>query len=141
MHKHRFSVVDQCAERVKDIFLNFFRVSVMRSRRRLLSLSHTYTTHGSRTKNSFIFSSASSCVMHSLLVRRARWANGIVLRHALRASTIFVHAQKCALSSTHEGGRHTHAECAGPAPDTRGTHAGYSLCARRLMRREHPAQT
>ena len=80
-------------------------------------------------------------VMHSLLVRRARWANGIVRRHALRASTIFVHAQKCALSSTHKGGRQTHAECAGPAaaPDTRGTRAGYSLYARRLMRREHPA--
>ena len=79
--------------------------------------------------------------MHSLLVRRARWANVVMRRHSLRASTIFVHAQKCALSSTHEGGRQTRAERVGPAPDTRETHAGYSLCARRLVRREHPAHT
>ena len=54
---------------------------------------------------------------------------------------IFVHAQKCALSSTHEctrqkDARHPqsalhqrqpHAERAGPTPDTSGAHAGYSL--------------
>ena len=79
--------------------------------------------------------------MHSLLVRRARWTNVVIRRRALRASTIFVHAQKCALSSTHEGERQTRAERVGPAPDTRGTHAGHSLHTRRLVRREHPAHT
>ena len=68
---------------------------------------------------------------------------------------IFVHAQKCALSSTHEctrqkDARHsqsalhqrqTHAEHAGPTPETRGAHAVYSLYVCRLRCSEHLAHT
>ena len=57
---------------------------------------------------------------------------------------IFVHAQKCARSSTHECTRQkdamqTCAERVGLTPDTRGANAGYSLCVRRLRSNEHLA--
>ena len=81
-------------------------------------ISHTYThcttytvTHTRRTaralKKFAILASALSFArlsvrQHSLLVRRARWTNAM---HSLSFAVcvgIFVHAQKCARSSTHE---------------------------------------
>ena len=62
---------------------------------------------------------------HALLVRRARWTNAMHSSSFVVCVGIFVHAQKCARSSTHEY--------------TRGAHAGHALCVRRLRSSAHLA--
>jgi hypothetical protein len=85
---------------------------------------------------------------HALFVRREHCTKAM---HSLSFAVCVekvVHAQKCARSSTHERRtrktqerRQTRVERAGPTPDTRGAHAGYSFYVRRLRCSEHLAHT
>ena len=104
-----------------------------------ISASHTGTTHGLRTEKVAILASASSfagcaspCATrhHALLVRRARWTNAIHSSSFVVCVGIFVHAQKCARSSTHECTRQKDASYAQSALDQRQTHAGHMRSTR-----------
>ena len=64
---------------------------------------------------------------HSLLVRRARWAYGIYSLSFAVCVELFVHAQNCALSSTHECTHQKDARHARSALDQRQIHAEHSL--------------
>ena len=109
---------------------------------------HTYTTHGQRTKKSFILASALSFAgCASAFVARLSRTLGlrylfVIIRCVRR--TFCACSKLCAELDawvhTPEG-RQTRAERAGPTPHTRRTIAGYSLYVRRLRCSEHPAHT
>ena len=67
---------------------------------------------------------------HALLVRRARWTNAVHSSSFVVCVGIFVHAQNCARSSTHECTRQKDASHAQSALDQRPTHAGHTRCTR-----------
>ena len=67
---------------------------------------------------------------HALLVRRARWTNAVHSPSFVVCVGIFVHAQNCARSSTHECTRQKDASHAQSALDQRPTHAGHTRCTR-----------
>ena len=87
---------------------------------------------------------------YALLVRRGRWTNARHSSSFVVCVGIFVHAQNCARSSTHECTRPKDARGAQSALDqrqthaghtrsTRGAHAGHALCVRRLRPSAHLA--
>ena len=118
---------------------------------RLFRPGHTYTTHGQRTKKNHSFwpvrCPSLDVRQHSLLVRWARWAYGIYSLSFAVCVELFVHAQNCALSSTHECTRQKDARHARSALDQRQIHAERSLGIRFMFvgwgvaSSEHPAHT
>ena len=98
----------------------------------ILSVTPTQRTARARKKNHSFWPvrcpSLGVC-QHSLLVlvRRARWAYGIYSLSFAVCIEVFVHAQNCALSSTHESTRRKDARHARSALDQRQIRAERSL--------------
>ena len=124
-----------------------------------LSASHTYTTHGPRTEKLAILASAlsfarcaSAFVTRSSSALDQRYAFVVIrcVRRDFCACTKNVRGARTHECIRQKDTRHsqsaldqrqTRAERAGPTPDTRGAHAGYSLYVRRLRSSEHLAHT
>ena len=115
--------------------LSFFRVLKARSH-----ITDARGSHGQRVENwrKFVILAsalsfarcASSCVTHSSSALDQRYTFVVERRHSLCASRFFVHAQNCALSSTHGPTRREVASHAHSTPDQRQTSAECTVCIR-----------